>query len=95
MIGVITRQRLLIATTQDTQLLDTKAPAGRGTTMSIALLRIRDVCRVTALSRSTIYHLEAQQRFPGRVKVGLRAVGWVDSEVQAWIVKRMSERPLL
>lgn len=82
-----------IATTQAIQRIDAAAPVDRRTAASIALLRIRDVCRVTALSRSTIYQLEAQQRFPRRVRVGLRAVGWVNSEVQAWLTERMSERP--
>ena len=83
----------LIATTQALQMADTAASVGRRAATYIALLRIRDVCRITALSRSTIYQLEAQQRFPRRVKVGLRAVGWVDSEVQAWLAERMSKRP--
>jgi prophage regulatory protein len=37
-----------------------------------------------------IYQLEADLRFPRRVKIGVRAVGWVDSEVHAWLVKRIA-----
>lgn len=36
-----------------------------------------------------IYQLEAEQKFPYRVRIGLRAVGWVDSEVQAWLARRI------
>ena len=36
-----------------------------------------------------IYQLEAERRFPSRVRIGLRAVGWVESEVQRWIEDRI------
>jgi prophage regulatory protein len=36
-----------------------------------------------------IYQLEAERRFPTRVRIGLRAVGWVESEVQHWIANRI------
>lgn len=36
-----------------------------------------------------IYQLEAERRFPTRVRIGLRAVGWVESEGQHWIANRI------
>ena len=36
-----------------------------------------------------IYLLEAQQRFPHRIKLGERAVGWLEEEVQAWLLRRV------
>jgi prophage regulatory protein len=36
-----------------------------------------------------IYQLEAERRFPRRVRIGLRAVGWVDTEVQDWLANRI------
>ena len=36
-----------------------------------------------------IYQLEAERRFPHRVRISLRAVGWVESEVQAWLASRI------
>ena len=36
-----------------------------------------------------IYQLESQRRFPSRVRIGLRAVGWVESEVQLWLASRI------
>jgi predicted DNA-binding transcriptional regulator AlpA len=29
-----------------------------------------------------IYQLEAEKRFPSRIRPGLRAVGWIEGEVQ-------------
>jgi prophage regulatory protein len=53
------------------------------------MLRLPEVCRVVGLSRSMIYLLESQERFPQRVKLGTRAVGWLESEVQAWLASRL------
>jgi hypothetical protein len=36
-----------------------------------------------------IYHLESARRFPCRVRIGARAVGWVESEVQMWLADRV------
>jgi predicted DNA-binding transcriptional regulator AlpA len=37
-----------------------------------------------------IYQLEADLRFPKRVKIGVRAVGWLDKEVKAWLIRRIA-----
>ena len=49
------------------------------------------VCLATGLKRSMIYQLESEQRFPHRIKIGMRAVGWIESEVQAWLAQRIEE----
>lgn len=54
------------------------------------LLRLQDVCRTTGLGRSMIYKMEAENRFPQRVKIGHRAVGWVESEVAQWVAERIT-----
>jgi prophage regulatory protein len=36
-----------------------------------------------------IYQLEAERRFPRRVRIGIRAVGWVESEIQHWLAGRI------
>jgi prophage regulatory protein len=56
---------------------------------SIRILRLPQVCSVTGLGRSMIYQLEADQRFPKRVRIGTRAVGWLEAEVRAWLRKRI------
>ncbi|HUX73628.1 MAG TPA: AlpA family phage regulatory protein [Steroidobacteraceae bacterium] len=38
-----------------------------------------------------IYQLEAEQRFPRRIKIGVRAVGWIDGEVQQWVRQRIEQ----
>jgi len=56
---------------------------------SIQILRLPQVCERIGLSRSMIYQLEAEHRFPPRIKIGVRAVGWIESEVQAWLAQRI------
>lgn len=50
-----------------------------------AFLRIRDVLRITALSRPTLYRRIAARRFPPPVHLGGRACGWRSTAVQTWI----------
>ena len=57
----------------------------------LKILRLPQVCEVTGLCRSMIYQLEADLRFPKRVKIGIRAVGWLDREVHAWLVLRIAQ----
>jgi len=62
---------------------------------AVQILRLPQVCKVTGLGRSMIYQLEAERRFPTRVRISLRAVGWVESEVQGWLARRVQEHRAL
>jgi predicted DNA-binding transcriptional regulator AlpA len=55
------------------------------------VLRLPQVCQITGLCRSMIYQLEAEQRFPQkiRIKIGLRAVGWLEGKVQGWLAEQV------
>ena len=57
---------------------------------SLKILRLPQVCEVTGLCRSMTYQLVAELRFPQRVKIGTRAVGWLDKEVNAWLIRRIA-----
>ena len=67
----------------------TSAPAAA--TPHQRILRLREVCALTGLGRSFIYQLQAEGRFPQRIKLGARAVGWVEEEVQQWVAERIAE----
>ena len=51
-------------------------------------LREREVQRLTALSRTTRWRLERTGRFPRRRKLSDNAVGWLASEIEAWMAER-------
>lgn len=50
-----------------------------------AFFRIRDVLRITALSRPTLYRRIAAQRFPPPIHLGGRACGWAAAALMSWI----------
>jgi prophage regulatory protein len=54
-----------------------------------AILRRKQVELRTGLARSTIYQYIKDGVFPKPVPLGPRAVGWVESEVSAWITERI------
>jgi prophage regulatory protein len=46
----------------------------------------------TGLSRSTIYLLMQNGKFPKPVRIGGRAVAWPEADVEAWLNARLAER---
>ena len=57
-------------------------------TMQERLLRRREVERITGMSRSSIYRLMQEGKFPRPVRVGPAAVRWRASDITAWIESR-------
>ncbi|MGX7004162.1 helix-turn-helix transcriptional regulator [Caballeronia sp. KNU42] len=53
-------------------------------------MRLPEVCHRVALSRTVIYALIKEGRFPTPIKMGY-ASRWLESEVQKWIVDRIGE----
>jgi len=48
------------------------------------LIRLADVCELLGMSRSTVYKLLSEGRFPEPVRVGVRSVRWRVDAVEAW-----------
>jgi prophage regulatory protein len=53
-----------------------------------SILRRKQAETRTGLARSTIYQYIKDGVFPKPVQLGPRAVGWIESEVSAWITER-------
>ena len=53
--------------------------------MQHKLIKLETVISTTGLSRSHIYALAQQGRFPKPIKLSERSSAWVESEVQEWI----------
>ena len=62
--------------------------------MEHQIIRLKDVIALTGLSRSTIYLRMVQGKFPKKISLGSRAVGWINSEVIEWIEQRIGESRL-
>jgi len=52
------------------------------------ILRTPDIEKITGLSKVHLWRLERDGKFPVRVKLGGRAVGWHESEILEWIENR-------
>ena len=68
---------------EDTVMSD-QAPLG-----SLRALRLPDIIRLTGLSRSQIYRMEAAGQFPKRISLTSRTTAWLHHEVEAWIAHRV------
>ena len=56
--------------------------------MTEQLLDVRGVVEWSGLSKDSLYRLMARERFPRPVRIGLRAVRWRESDLQAWLDSR-------
>lgn len=52
------------------------------------VLRQTDVLVRLAISRNTLFRLRARGEFPDPVRLGIRAIGWPESALNAWIAGR-------
>ena len=51
-------------------------------------MELREVRQMTALSRSAVYVLMGTAQFPPPIRIGRRAVRWVEQEVLDFIASR-------
>jgi len=56
------------------------------------IMRLKEIIEKTGLSRSTIYNLISQGRFPKQIELGARSVGWVDAEIDEWLETKVVHR---
>lgn len=56
--------------------------------MSPTVLRLPGVKAKTGLGRTSIYGMMKTGDFPAPISLGARAVGWLSSDIDAWIQSR-------
>ncbi|WP_395279491.1 helix-turn-helix transcriptional regulator [Enterobacter bugandensis] len=49
------------------------------------LIRLSEVMNKTGFGKAWIYRLISQNRFPQPVKIGIRAIAFIESEIEEWI----------
>jgi len=60
--------------------------------MALRLLRLPAVKNKTGASTNEIYTGMQDGTFPASVPIGLRTVGWVESEIDEWVAARIAQR---
>lgn len=63
----------------------TSTPPGR-------VLRLPEVIARVGLRKASIYQHIAIGSFPRQVALGVRAVGWLETEIDAWLLARVGAR---
>ena len=56
-----------------------------------SIISLPDVRKRTGLSRSEIYRRESIGQFPKRISIGVRSVGWVESEITVFVKERIQQ----
>lgn len=56
------------------------------------VLRLKDVLYCTGLSKTTIYRLMSESRFPKQIKLSQKVSAWKQSEIQAFIDGKYSDK---
>lgn len=56
------------------------------------ILRMKDVVKKIGLCRATVYAMISRREFPRPIRIGERATGWRESELEAWLANRIAAR---
>lgn len=56
------------------------------------VMRMKDVVKKIGLCRATIYAMISRGEFPRPIRIGERATGWRESELEAWLASRTAAR---
>jgi prophage regulatory protein len=57
----------------------------------VRVIRLNEVKNKVGLSRSTIYRRIANGEFPKQILLGGRASGWIEDEVDEWLMRCIKE----
>lgn len=57
----------------------------------IRLIRMAEVLSKTGFKKAWIYQLISNESFPKPIKLGSRAVAFIEDEVDQWIVERVNK----
>lgn len=61
------------------------------TSNTIKIIRLATVKEITGISRSAIYSEMAKHRFPQSVRITEKSVGWLLSDIQAFIESKIAQ----
>jgi prophage regulatory protein len=59
--------------------------------MANNILRLPAVKARTGLSRTTIYNRVNNGSFPKPIKIGVRAIGWLESNIDEWVAHQVEQ----
>jgi prophage regulatory protein len=60
--------------------------------MNQRIIRKPELFSKLGLSDATIWRMEKSGKFPRRIQIGGKAVGWFDTEIDKWLSQKSAER---
>lgn len=60
--------------------------------MNHTIIRKPELFSRVGLSDATIWRMERAGKFPRRVRLGGKSVGWLDEEIEGWFAERLNNR---
>lgn len=67
-------------------------PMSKTPEFAMRVLKLKDVVERTGLGKTSIYKLINLKIFPRSINLGLRSVGWIESEIEDWIKEKINIR---
>ena len=77
----------ILRNTGDTMTKDSKSEVEK-----YRIITKKELLRIVPYTPQHILRLETAGRFPKRLQIGPNRVGWLLSDIEAWIAARMAER---
>ena len=59
---------------------------------NMRVLKLKEVLLKTSLGKTTVYALLKKSKFPKPIYLGVRSVGWIESEIDDWILQKICAR---
>ena len=56
------------------------------------MLRINEVMKITAMSKTTIYRWINANQFPKPLNLSSKSVAWLESDIHDWITSKIEAR---
>lgn len=56
--------------------------------VAMRIIKHQQLKDMVGLSRTTIWRMEREGKFPSRVRLGANTVGWLEEEVLSWLASR-------
>lgn len=85
--------RATTSSIEDTKMMNTNI----STKASIRILRIKDVCAMLGIARSTIYDwmkgdsARYDPTFPKSIPLGKSSVGWIEGQLIEWVENKLKQ----
>lgn len=61
-------------------------------TIGNRILRQSEVMQKTGLSRTTLWRLEKQNKFPKKIQISERNIGWLSDDIDDWINNKRANK---